>query len=459
MKDAGQIALALSVATAVGAGRSVQNESGVGLSAVRFYRPASSQTVVDVFCRVPLLLVTPIGQSGGGAFRLAVSVRDSAGLELVSQTWLTPVRAELLRTRGASTSEHVRFAARPGRYAVAVTITDSASGRVARAAIDVVAFGQAPGGSDLLLASELRAAAAGDTVERSGEVRLGSLFASTSGDPVLTPQASKLAYYFELYPARAESVSVAARVMTESGTQVVAIAPSVTAIGAGGGFTTGVLDLAGLPPGHYRLEVNATGPDSQVTRSGSFGMTGFETVAQATAMVEAGAWPAGLTEPELDEAYAPLVYLMTASEQGVYSSLSMEGKRSWLRQFWTRRDPSPGTARNEDRERFYGAIAEANRRYREGGASAIPGWNTDRGRIFIKYGAPDEVYQRKVQQGRQPYEIWKYTRTRSLRYVFMDLTQFGNYTLIYTNDTRERSRPDWQELLGPDGLRDLEQNQ
>ena len=115
MKYAGQIALALTVVTAVGAGRSVQNESGVGLSAVRFYRPASSQTVVDVFCRVPLLLVTPIGQSGGGAFRLAVSVRDSAGLELVSQTWLTPVRAELLRTRGASTSEHVRFAARPGR--------------------------------------------------------------------------------------------------------------------------------------------------------------------------------------------------------------------------------------------------------------------------------------------------------------------------------------------------------
>ena len=92
MKYAGQIALALTVVTAVGAGRSVQNESGVGLSAVRFYRPASSQTVVDVFCRVPLLLVTPIGQSGGGAFRLAVSVRDSAGLELVSQTWLTPVR-------------------------------------------------------------------------------------------------------------------------------------------------------------------------------------------------------------------------------------------------------------------------------------------------------------------------------------------------------------------------------
>ncbi len=447
------------VLVTVSASRSEQNESVVSLSAVRFYRPASSQTVVDVFCRVPLLLVTPIGQSGGGAFRVAVSVKDSAGLELVSQTWLTPVRAELLHARGASTSEHLRFAARPGRYAVAVTVTDSASGRIARAATDVEAYGHAPGGSDLLLANDLRLAAPGDTSARSGEVRFGSLFVSTSGEPVLTPQASKLAYYFELYPARAESASVAARVVTESGTQVVAIAPSAVSMPAEGGFTNGVVDLAGLPPGKYRLEVTATGPDSQVTRSAPFGMTGFESVASAAAIMEAAAWPAALSEAELDEAYAPLMYLMTASEQGQYSSLSVEGKRSWLRQFWGRRDPSPGTNRNEERERFYAAITEANRRYREGGASAIPGWNTDRGRIFIKYGAPDEVYTRRVQQGRQPYEIWKYTRSRALRYVFMDLTQFGNYTLIFTNDVREKSRPDWQELLGPDGLRDVEQNQ
>jgi GWxTD domain-containing protein len=185
-------------------------------------------------------------------------------------------------------------------------------------------------------------------------------------------------------------------------------------------------------------------------------MTGFETGVQAAAVVAAGEWPASLTEPELDEAYQPLIYLMSADEQGVYSSLSLEGKRKWLRQFWARRDPTAGTRRNEERERFYGAIEEANRRYREGGASAIPGWRTDRGRIFIKYGAPDEILERRVQTGASPYEIWKYTRHRSLKYVFMDLTRFGNYTLIFTNDVRERSRPDWQEMLGPDGLADLE---
>jgi GWxTD domain-containing protein len=143
-------------------------------------------------------------------------------------------------------------------------------------------------------------------------------------------------------------------------------------------------------------------------------MTGFESMAQAAAVVEAAAWPASLSEAELDEAYGPLVYLMTASEQGVYSSLSLEGKRAWLRQFWARRDPTAGTGRNEERDRFYASIAEANRRYREGGASAIPGWNTDRGRIFIKYGVPDEVFQRRMRRAPAGPEAH---RTRSLRYI------------------------------------------
>jgi GWxTD domain-containing protein len=417
--------------------------------------------MVDVFCRVPLMLVNPAGTPGaGGVFRFSVSVRDSAGLELVSQSWLTPIRDELLRTRGASTTEHMTFAARAGRYAVQVTVTDSASGRIARAAATVDAFDHAPGGSDLLLGSDLRSAVdPGDTVARGDEVRRGPLFLVTSGEPVLTPQASRLAYYLELYPVRAESVMVAARVLTESGTQLVAAAPTPAAIGTGGGFTNGFVDLAGLPPGRYRFEVTATGPDSQVVRSAMFGMTGFETVVQAAAVVAAAEWPASLAEPELDEAYQPLIYLMSAAEQGVYSSLSVEGKRKWLRQFWARRDPTPRTGRNEERDRFYSAIEETNHRFREGGASAIPGWRTDRGRIFIKYGAPDEVVERKVQTGSSPYEIWKYMRNRNLRYVFIDLTRFGNYTLIYTNDIRERSRPDWRELLGDDGLRELEQNQ
>ena len=454
------VALALAAISAGGTDRPAQAPTDLSVSLVRSYLPASSQTLVDIFCRVPMLLVSPIGASGAGAYRFAVSVQDSAGLELVSQSWRTPVRERLLRTggEGASLVEHLRFSAGPGRLTIGVTATDSATGRVIRAATATAAFGGPPEASDLLLASEVReAAGSSDTTARGGEVRYGTLFFMTSGAPVLTPQSSKLVYYLELYPTRAERVQVSARVLTDAGAPVVASPPVPATVGAGGGVTTASMDLSRLPPGRYRLDVNVTGPDSHVSRSAPFGMTGFETSSRATALAASGDWPSSLNEAQLDSAYEPLIYLMSAEEQGEYSSLSVEGKRRWLRQFWARRDPSAGTARNEERERFYGAIAEADRRYREGGAWTIPGWRTDRGRIFIKYGPPGEVLEGHGQTAVAPYEIWKYTRNRISKYVFMDLTRFGNYRLIYTDDPREPSRPDWQELLGADGVKDLQQ--
>ena len=455
MKQAAHVALALTAVMAVGAGRPSQNESGLTVSIIRRFRPASAQTVVDVFCRIPLQLVSPIG-SGGGAYRFAVSVKDSTGLELVSQSWSTAVRGEVLRSRGASTSEHLTFAAKAGRYAVQVAVTDSATGRVSRTDATAAAFTGSPGGSDLLLGSDVRqSSGASDTAARGGEVHLGSLFFVTSGLPVLTPQSSKLAYYLELYPARAESVQVAVRVLTDSGKQMVATAPELIPVGAGGGVVSRMIDLAGLPPGRYQAEVKVGGADS-LTRTARFGMTGFESVAEAAAVVDAGEWPSGLSEAQMDSAYEPLVYLMSAEEQGVYSGLTPDAKRKWLRQFWARRDPTPGTTRNEERERFYAAIGEANRRFREGGASQVPGWRTDRGRIFVKYGVPDETLERRQAGSTNPYDVWKFTRTRAMKFVFMDLTGFGNYVLIYTNDQHESGRPNWQDLLGAEALLDVQ---
>ena len=139
---------------------------------------------------------------------------------------------------------------------------------------------------------------------------------------------------------------------------------------------------------------------------------------------------------------------MTPDERGVYPGLTPEGKRSYLRQFWKKRDPTPGTARNEAEDQFYATVAAANREFREGGAAAVPGWRTDRGRIYIRYGPPDEVLDRGQAGSTRPYVVWKYTARKRQRYVFLDATSLGNYELIWTDDRRESSRPDWQTLLG-----------
>ncbi len=434
--------LALAVAVAASAAPTgMQESAGVAVNAVRYYRPSGAQTLVDVFCRVPLVLVGPVGDEGAdGRYRIAVVVKDSAGLQLVAQDWSQQV-------------------ARPGRYTVDVSVTDSASGRVSHQQLRVEAFAEAPRASDLLLGTGLRALGdGGDTTLRADEIRKGGVVVETSGEPVLTPQAAKLGYYLELYRQQADTMTITVRVMDTAGAAVVTAARLAVAVGAGGGTTEGTVDLSGLPPGRYRLEVQAAGRGGAdtVSRRAGFGVTGFQTLATAAAVAQPVDLFDRMAETQLDELYGPLIYLMSAGEQGVFSSLSVEGKRSWLRQFWAKRDPSPGTPDNEARERFYSAIRDANRRFGEGGASRVPGWRTDRGRIYVKYGAPDEVLERRSGGSTYPYEVWKYTRVRALKYVFMDLTRFGNYTLIYTDDRREPSRSNWQELLGPEALQDVQ---
>lgn len=429
---------------------------GLELSAVRTYRAARGVTLVDVFCRVPVTAVSrlPGGAAAGAAFRFTYGVRDSSGLEVLRPaSWTERVPAVLLGVRGASTGERLQFAVRPGRYTVEVAVTDSASGRVTRASLPVEGYAGAPAASDVLLGTSIRGPkSAGDTVPGPGEIWNGAVFVQTAGPPTLTPTHDSLAYYLELYAARPETVLVTARVIGEDGKPVVTTAPMSVGVGAGGGIAPGVMELAGLPPGEYQLEVTAAGPDSQAVRRAGFRMAGFETQAAEAAMAAAepqDEW-SRKSETELDSLYAPLVYLMTTEETGVYSSLDLQGKRRWMRQFWTRRDPALEA-------QFYARVAEANRDFREHGASAIPGWRTDRGRIFILYGPPDEKLERHAAGNTNPYEVWKYTRDRALKYVFMDLTRFGNYSLIWTNDRHEPSRPDWQDLLGTQAVQDVDE--
>lgn len=202
--------------------------------------------------------------------------------------------------------------------------------------------------------------------------------------------------------------------------------------------------------------LDVTFPDSVVSRSAAFHMGGFETDRALAQVGETGDRYSRLHDAELDSAYAPLVHIMESDERGVYEGLSLEGKRNYLRRFWAKRDPTPGTSANEAEVDYYRRILVANRRYREGGAAGIPGWRTDRGRVYIRYGDPDETLRRPQAGSTPPYEVWKFTSGRVRKFVFLDQTRFGNYGLIYTDELREPSRSDWQELLGPEAVQDVQ---
>lgn len=435
---------------------------------IRFYRPASATTTIEGVCevRLPVLLRSA---AQGGRYRFEVSVLDTAGLELQKSDWMRDV-PPVARTRGATVLESFSFSAAPGRYRVRLRVTPS-SGPAVERELSVDAFRAAPAMSDLLLATEVRQAASDSEPLGPGEVRRGALVLRTAPAPRLTPTDASLTFYAELYPRSGAAATgrFHAEVLGSDGHTVVRTAERPVSVGTTGGVISSSLDLTGLPEGSYNFRMSLVLGDTTLENEAPFIMSALATAPVAVADAPAGSSTVAgggtasgdmfdeADEARLDSLFDPLVYLaQTPRDLSLYRTLTVDGKRRFLKQFWSQRDPTPATPDNRLRDEFYRGVAYANSAFRESGRANTPGWNSDRGRIYLKNGRPDEFLDRPAASPR-PFTVWKYTRGRGQWYVFMDQTGLGNYALIGTNDRREPSRQGWQRILGGDGTREAYQ--
>jgi len=104
-----------------------------------------------------------------------------------------------------------------------------------------------------------------------------------------------------------------------------------------------------------------------------------------------------------------VAYIITAREGAAFNALTTDDEREkFIEQFWLRRDPTPGTVENEMKEEHYRRIAYTNQKYST--PAGLPGWKTDRGRVYITYGPPDEIESHPSGSATVafPYEQWMY---------------------------------------------------
>ena len=101
-----------------------------------------------------------------------------------------------------------------------------------------------------------------------------------------------------------------------------------------------------------------------------------------------------------------VAYIIKVDERAAFQRLETDDeRRQFIDQFWERRNPTPGARENPFRQEHYRRIAYANERF----AADIAGWKTDRGRIYIQYGPPDEIESHpSSSNGATPYELWLY---------------------------------------------------
>lgn len=138
-----------------------------------------------------------------------------------------------------------------------------------------------------------------------------------------------------------------------------------------------------------------------------------------------------------------VAYVITDEEKAAFKKLSTDEEREqFIEQFWLRRDPTSDTIENEYKEEHYERIAYANERF----SSGKPGWKTDRGRIYIIHGKPDEIddhpaggsYQRPFDEGggttnTYPFQKWTYRYIdgigNNVEMEFVDPSLSGEYRM------------------------------
>jgi len=454
-------AVVLAAPTRVGAR---QSDDVMAVRTTRYYRADNHQTLVKAFVQIPYVLFAgdaSAGADGRVTYTVTVRVSDSTGLGLLQDSWTNHLPRQLAQP-GVHGLEMLEFAVLAGLYQLDVTVEDSLTGRKASVTAALEGFRTPPPVSDLLLSPQIRMAAAGDTVPRTGELRLGNTLVTGAVELQLTPLRSKAYYLIEAYSAEPASGTLTAAIRDASGKTILQTPPASVSVPAGGGVLKGQLDLTGLPEGGYTMAVVVQLGGVESERQMPLVMAGLEvTLATEAARVEqeqrtdAGYFGA-MNEGQLDSAAGPLLYIATPNDKlNLYKDLSLDAKRRYLTEFWVERDLSPGLARNEYREQFYDAVAYANKAFKEGGRRTTPGWRSDRGRIYAKYGPYDE-YLDRVAVGQAPtYQVWRYTQQKDRYFIFVDRSNMGGYQLIHSNDLTEVSKPGWQEILTAPGVQDV----
>jgi GWxTD domain-containing protein len=153
-----------------------------------------------------------------------------------------------------------------------------------------------------------------------------------------------------------------------------------------------------------------------------------------------------MTEEEINREIQIAKYLADKNEIDEFEKTkSLEGKKNVMINFWKKRNTDPSGLSNVAKEKFTNSVNYVNTHFRTGQRE---GWKTDRGRVFIIYGQPDEIERHPNEIDSKPYEIWYFNNLEGgVIFVFVDKSTMGDYTLVHSTYRNELRDDNWQRFL------------
>jgi GWxTD domain-containing protein len=362
-------------------------------------------------------------------YELVVAIDDDDGqrMETITRDRRVTVESELkTRSRVDYRTSQINVDLPQGKYKVKFTLKDVASGRTDRQELKIKLETLNEGsprmsGVEFVQAFSKKGDKSG-VFDKSDLVLIPSV-TRTFGQE----DDSRLVYYFEIYPG-SDSISP------------VVVETKIRHVSKGMQYRDTLhlnlgdqpekqlreISLGHFTPGEYELEIILRGRRNKKLLDQK---QEFEILWTQEGMIK-NDWKAAVAQIEL---YADNDdYLPPDGLSEMKDLQTLEERKRAFDQFWLERDPSPGTVENEYKESFYHRIALANRHF---GQQHRPGWKMDRGRVFIRYGEPDQIDDVPFSPSAVPYQIWYYyTSGRSRQFVFIDENQDGDYRLQFPYD-------------------------
>lgn len=215
----------------------------------------------------------------------------------------------------------------------------------------------------------------------------------------------------------------------------------------------GQFDVSDLPSGSYFLRIallnDANEALAEQSRKFFVYNPGVKRAAPPALEVAFENSPyAAMTDEEVARALRHIDLIASEQERRRIRKLKeLEARQHFLMNFWSKRDPNPSTPVNEFKDEFYQRLQYANDRYT---SRSMEGWETDRGRILVKYGLPTNIEPHLFDRGVRPYEIWEYNNIPGegqAQFIFADRNGFGEFELIHSTVAGERRLANWQEEL------------
>lgn len=269
----------------------------------------------------------------------------------------------------------------------------------------------------------------------------------------------QLNYYFEVYnllsALQGKKCRIILRVLDNHGNPVTQVAPIIHEREARQNLSreVGQIPVSDLPSGAYTLEyIVADTVNTILSRKSRIFLVSNPSLKPLSAVFADGGhvmtFLDDLTLAQLNDEFDKLYAVTTREDRDIFRSIKeADAKRDYLYSFWNGIKPDDYSLTEDFRVSYMKEIEHVRTYY---GRTGKPGWRTDRGIVYLRYGRPSNVEHYDVGKETKPYEIWTYDNIENgVIFVFVDRAGFNQYELIHSTKRGELYDPNWQRMIQP----------